>query len=106
MYKTLPLMNPSAAIVCIGEILWDVLPAGRQPGGAPFNAAVYLRQLGQPAQLISRVGDDELGRELLTISTQNGLNPDLIQRSKTHLTGVVKATVRDTQRSCTGLWSQ
>ena len=87
-------MKPSATVVCIGEILWNVLPAGRQPGGAPFNAAVYLHQLGLPTQLVSRIGDDELGRELLAVSTQRGLNPDLIQRSKTHLTGVVKANVR------------
>ncbi|MGI4865195.1 MAG: PfkB family carbohydrate kinase [Janthinobacterium lividum] len=85
-------MASPAAIVCIGELLWDILPTGRQPGGAPFQAARYLRQLGQSAQLISRVGDDELGRELLTYGTHLGLDERLIQRSRTHLTGVAKAT--------------
>jgi fructokinase len=90
-------MSPSATVVCIGEILWDVLPAGRQPGGAPFNVAVHLHQLGQPVQLISRVGDDELGRELLDFCAQRGVGTELIQRSQTHLTGVVKATVHSNQ---------
>ena len=87
-------MGLAPAIVCIGEMLWDVLPTGRRPGGAPFNAAVHLHQLGQPVQFISRVGDDELGRELLAFSTHNGISTHLIQRSRTHLTGVVKATAR------------
>ena len=73
-------------------MLWDVLPTGRQPGGAPFNAAVHLHRLGQSVQLISRVGDDELGRELLAYCEAEGLDTHLIQQSKTHLTGVVKAT--------------
>lgn len=82
-------------IVCFGEILWDVLPTGKQPGGAPFNVAVHLHQLGQAAQLISRVGDDDLGDELLEFITSKDLRTDYVQRGKTHLTGVVKANVDD-----------
>ncbi len=82
-------------IVCFGEILWDVLPTGKQPGGAPFNVAVHLQQLGVPAQLISRVGDDELGAELLDFVTAKGLSMGFVQRGQTHLTGVVKANVDD-----------
>lgn len=86
-------MNPSSAIVCIGEFLWDMLPAGRQPGGAPYNVAVQLHRLGNVARLISRVGEDELGTELLTILRGQGLDGQLIQRSQTHLTGVVKVNL-------------
>lgn len=82
-----------APIVCFGEALWDVLPAGRQPGGAPCNVALHLHQLGQPVQLISRVGDDELGLELLAFLLAQGLDPALVQLSATHLTGVVKANI-------------
>ncbi|MDF7814750.1 carbohydrate kinase [Hymenobacter sp. YC55] len=82
-------------IVCFGEVLWDVLPTGKQPGGAPFNVAVHLHQLGQPVDLISRVGDDDLGAELLAFIESKGLRTDLVQRGKTHLTGVVKANVDD-----------
>ena len=82
-------------IVCFGEVLWDVLPTGKQPGGAPFNVAVHLHQLGQSVDLISRVGDDDLGAELLAFIESKGLSTDLVQRGKTHLTGVVKANVDD-----------
>lgn len=86
-------MNKS--VVCFGEVLWDILPTGKQPGGAPFNVAVHLHQLGQPVALISRVGDDELGRELLDFIAAKGLDTGHVQRGKTHLTGVVKANVDD-----------
>jgi fructokinase len=82
-------------VVCFGEVLWDILPTGRQPGGAPFNVAVHLHQLGQPVAFISRVGDDELGRELLDFITAKGLGNDHVQRGETHLTGVVQANVDD-----------
>jgi fructokinase len=82
-------------VVCFGEILWDVLPTGKQPGGAPFNVAVQLHQLGQPSQLISRVGRDDLGAELLEFLHARGLPTDYVQQGETHLTGVVKANVGD-----------
>ena len=86
-------MTPN--IVCFGETLWDVLPTGKQPGGAPFNVAVHLHQLGQPAALISRVGDDELGAELLAFLQARGLRTDYVQRDPDHPTGVVEANVGD-----------
>lgn len=82
-------------IVCFGEVLWDVLPTGKQPGGAPFNVAVHLHQLGLSADLISRVGDDDLGTELLDFIESKGLSTEFVQLGKTHLTGVVKANVDD-----------
>lgn len=69
-----------------------MLPSGRQPAGDALQLASHLHQLGQPVQLISSVGDDELGRELLDFSAGQGLTNQLIQQSKTHLTGVVKIT--------------
>ncbi|UYZ57940.1 carbohydrate kinase family protein [Hymenobacter latericus] len=83
-------------VVCFGEILWDMLPAGRQAGGAPFNVAVHLQQLGVPARLISSIGPDDLGQELLAVVAGKGLSTDCVQRS--HLpTGVVHANVTDAQ---------
>lgn len=87
--------DPKTQIACFGEILWDVLPTGKQPGGAPFNVAVHLHQLGQSVDLISRVGDDDLGSELLDFVASKGLRTDYVQLGKTHLTGVVKANVDD-----------
>src|SRR5438874_756197 len=54
-------MSPSRAIVGLGEVLWDLLPAGPQLGGAPFNFTFHCHQLGHPAVMVSRVGADDLG---------------------------------------------
>ncbi len=83
------------AIACFGEMLWDVLPTGKQPGGAPLNVAVHLRNFGLEAQLLSRVGHDDLGAELLAFVEAKGLSTRYVQRGETHLTGVVKANVSD-----------
>lgn len=85
--------NPT--IICFGEMLWDVLPTGKQAGGAPMNVAVQLKNLGLHPRVISRVGDDELGEELIQFITEKGLSTELVQHGKTHLTGVVKANVSD-----------
>ncbi|UOQ68617.1 PfkB family carbohydrate kinase [Hymenobacter volaticus] len=85
-------MNSPATIACFGDLLWDMLPTGRRPAGDALRMALHLQRIGQPVQLISAVGDDELGRELLACCTDQGLENHLIQQSKTHLTGVVKTT--------------
>lgn len=84
-----------STITCFGEILWDVLPTSKQPGGAPMNVAADLRNFGINAQLVSRVGSDDLGRELLDFLAQKGLPLNLIQIGQTHLTGVAKANISD-----------
>ena len=81
------------SVVCFGEMLWDVLPSGKQPGGAPLNVAVHLGNFGLDAQLISRVGHDDLGAELLAFVAGKSLSTCYVQRGQTHPTGVVKANV-------------
>lgn len=54
-----------AKILCFGEILWDFLPAGLFPGGAPFNVAYHLKRHDHEVTLLSGVGRDLLGDELL-----------------------------------------
>ncbi len=61
-------------IVGLGEALWDMLPEGRMIGGAPANFAYHISQLGFNSKLVSAVGDDELGRELLQRFDENGLS--------------------------------
>ena len=53
-------------IIGIGELLWDVLPAGKQLGGAPANFAHHAQSLGGHGVVVSCVGDDDLGLEILT----------------------------------------
>ncbi|WP_375447525.1 carbohydrate kinase family protein [uncultured Fibrella sp.] len=88
-------MAMTPTIICFGEILWDVLPTSKQPGGAPMNVAADLRNFGLNAQLISRVGSDDLGRELLDFLTQKNIPTELVQTGQSHLTGVAKANLSD-----------
>ena len=52
-------------IVGMGEALWDVLPEGKKIGGAPANFAYHVSQFGFDSRVVSAVGRDELGEEIL-----------------------------------------
>ena len=82
-------------IVAIGELLWDLLPGEKQPGGAPSNVAFHADQLGMKGVICSCVGDDKLGRELVHVLKKSGLTTDYIQEDKTRPTGVVDVDVQD-----------
>jgi fructokinase len=85
----------SVSVVCFGEILWDLLPSGEQPGGAPMNVAYHLQKLGVPAALISRVGTDDYGDRLLRYVQEQGLNTDYVQKDEQHKTGLVYAHLNE-----------
>lgn len=61
-------------IVGMGEALWDVLPEGKKIGGAPANFAYHVSQFGLPSCVVSAVGDDPLGKEIVENFTSKGLN--------------------------------
>jgi fructokinase len=83
-----------AMIVGIGELLWDIFPDGRKvAGGAPFNFAFHCHQLGHEAAIVSRVGDDDLGRELRDEVKRLGLSDAFIQTDRERPTGTVRVTV-------------
>jgi len=73
----------------VGELLWDLLPSGKQAGGAPSNFAYHARELGADALVISRVGNDSLGREILGHLAGLGLRTDGISTDSTVPTGAV-----------------
>jgi fructokinase len=75
----------------IGELLWDVLPGGKELGGAPGNFAWHARALGMTGVVVSRVGDDEEGREILDRLDRLGLRRELVGVDASHPTG--KSTV-------------
>lgn len=87
--------NKQNKIICFGEMLWDMLPTGKMPGGAPMNVAIHLKNFGNSATIISRVGTDDLGTELVDFVKENGLETQFIQHGQTHLTGVVKVNMDD-----------
>jgi fructokinase len=80
---------PAGAIVGMGEVLWDLLPDGRQLGGAPLNFAFHCHQLGQKAVVVSRVGRDEAGHAIRAELAAHGLGDDFVEDDTTFPTGTV-----------------
>ncbi|MDI1305093.1 MAG: carbohydrate kinase [bacterium] len=83
------------SIVCFGEVLFDVFPKHKKIGGAPLNVALRLASLGVKAQIISRVGNDEIGREMLDYIKKNGIPTNSIQIDETLSTGEVLVQLND-----------
>ncbi|SDK65007.1 fructokinase [Pedobacter sp. ok626] len=83
------------SVVCFGEVLWDLLPGGKKPGGAPMNVAYHLHKLGLKSHMISSVGQDEAGLELLDFLKSIELPLTYIQQDALHQTSAVQATVGD-----------
>lgn len=73
----------------IGEVLWDIYQDQRHLGGAPANVVMNAHQLGLQSVLLSRVGDDGMGKELMRTLEQRGLATDFIQIDKKKGTGTV-----------------
>nr|WP_315132558.1 carbohydrate kinase [uncultured Flavobacterium sp.] len=82
-------------IICFGEVLFDVFPTHRKIGGAPLNVALRMASLGINAQIISRVGNDEIGKELLHFIKENGVATDTIQVDENLSTGEVIVQLND-----------
>ena len=84
-------------IVGLGELLWDLLPEGKQLGGAPANFSVMSARLGNRAVIASRIGDDALGREARAYLATLPADVGLIQKDPKHPTGSVSVTLQDGQ---------
>jgi fructokinase len=84
---------PSSEILCVGEVLWDALPAGLFLGGAPFNVACHLSAADVPVTMVSRVGADQLGEEALRRAARYGVGTELVQVDSTLPTGFVRVEV-------------
>jgi len=84
----------SADFYAFGEILWDCLPSGKHAGGAPFNVTAHLAQIGVSSALISCVGRDSLGDEILAVAQDKGVNVNFVTRARIGLpTGTVLVTL-------------
>jgi fructokinase len=82
-------MSPLYRIVAIGEVLWDLLPEGKQLGGAPANFIYHAHALGADARLVSRIGDDALGQEVRDRFRRLGLPTDCVAVDADAPTGTV-----------------
>jgi len=83
--------NP--VIVCFGEVLWDLLPTGKIAGGAPMNVAYQTNSLGMRSRMVSRVGNDEAGRELRAFLQDKGISTNLVQTDPDTPTGTVNVSL-------------
>ncbi len=86
-------MNKRNLIVGLGELLWDLFPAGKQLGGAPANFAYITSLLGDQGIPASRLGYDPLGADATRRLGELGLATEFIQQDTDHSTGTVKVEV-------------
>ena len=87
-------------VVGLGELLWDLLPAGKQLGGAPANFAYITNLLGDQGIPASRIGNDPLGAEAIHKLTQLGLTAQFVQQDFAHPTGTVNVKIDDAGQPC------
>lgn len=76
-------------IVCYGEVLWDMLPTGKKLGGAPLNVALRAQSFGHKAIVISSIGNDTPGKEILDEMKAHGAELNHIQVSNRFSTSEV-----------------
>ncbi len=86
-------MKRGYIIVGLGEILWDMFPAGKCLGGAPANFAYHISTLGCRGIIASRIGEDGLGKEITSSIAALGLARAYIQIDPNHPTGTVNVKV-------------
>ncbi|MDT0690423.1 carbohydrate kinase [Salegentibacter sp. F188] len=75
--------------VCFGEVLHDIFPDEERIGGAPLNVASRLSSLGVQTSMISRIGDDSKGQEIISYLHANNINTSNVSRDSRYPTGVV-----------------
>jgi fructokinase len=87
--------NEKISVICFGEVLFDVFPTHKKIGGAPLNVAIRLASLGIQSQIISRVGNGEIGKELIEYIKDHGVNSSSIQIDNHLKTGEVIVQLND-----------
>lgn len=88
-------VSQNGRVVLFGEVLADVFPDRSVLGGAPFNVARHLKAFGRNPVLLSRVGNDDPGRNVLGTMAQNGMEIGGIQFDRHHPTGQVKVHLEE-----------
>ncbi|SDR13811.1 fructokinase [Chryseobacterium soldanellicola] len=86
-------MEKDFYVVCFGEVLWDIFPEGTRAGGAPFNVAYNVYKAGTEVKMLSRIGNDELGKKLTDQIQEWGITTDYIQIDPEHSTSTVIAKI-------------
>ena len=82
-------------VVSFGEVLWDIFPTHKKIGGAPLNVALRMKSLGAETTIISRVGSDDEGSEIMTFINNHDINSDSIQVGEDYKTGAVQVMINE-----------
>lgn len=85
----------NTTVVVFGETLVDAFPDRTVLGGAPFNVAYHLKQLGLDPVLVTRIGADAEGERLFGALREAGLDARGVQVDAVHSTGRVEVTFDD-----------
>jgi len=79
--------------VCFGEVLWDVFPDKARIGGAPLNVASRLSATGIETEMVSRIGTDQKGKEIVAYLKSNNVGTENIETDATFPTGMVNVSL-------------
>ncbi|WP_140484878.1 carbohydrate kinase family protein [Flavobacterium sp. GSA192] len=82
-------------VVCFGEVLWDVFPTHKKIGGAPLNVALRMNSIGVASTIISKIGNDENGKDIIKYIEDHNMNSSLIQIDPDYMTGVVHVMINE-----------
>jgi fructokinase len=85
--------NKNFQFTSFGEVLFDVFENEKKIGGAPLNIALRISSLGFKAAIISAVGKDENGKEILEFMRQKQVNTASVAEVPQYPTGVVKVSL-------------
>lgn len=80
-------------IVCYGEVLVDVFPDVEKIGGAPLNVANRLASFRNEVSIISAIGKDQIGRDIITFLEEANINTTLIQKKENLDSGYVSVSL-------------
>ena len=83
-------------IICFGEVLWDVFPTYKKIGGAPLNVAVRLQSFGNNVSVISKIGIDTDGENIIQFLKDKEVNIQHIQKDHNYQTGSVSILLDET----------
>jgi len=86
-------MNKYTAVICFGEVLWDNLIEGRRVGGAPLNVCYHLTNNGISGKIVSQIGRDENGTDLLAAINGLAVDTQFLRVSDTHPTSTVEVNL-------------
>jgi fructokinase len=85
----------SLSAVCFGEVLWDIFPTHKKIGGAPLNVSLRMNSIGVNTTMISRIGDDDNGKDILSFLNDQAVATDLIQITGEYKTGAVQVMINE-----------